>query len=318
MKKYVVVLLFLLWKPAHADVNDCLMEALANAGPDTTVAELRSGCRDKIREETLGTSAIAKRISAERQANRRDYTITPHRPNYILPYTYNDEPNLAPLGAIDDAEIENEEAVLQVSIKFPLVQNLWDTNTDLIFAYTNRAWWQVYNDDFSKPFRETNYEPEVFLRHFTEREFLGIKMVGWDFGYNHQSNGRSEVLDLSRSWDRLMGQVAFELDDDLALSLRAWYRLPEDDEDDENPNEYKYLGYGDARFIYTPNRNTFTLMYRPGTEEHTFEATWSRPITDHLRIFAQYYNGYGESLLDYDAKTERFGIGFAINDYLTR
>jgi phospholipase A1 len=71
-----------------------------------------------------------------------------------------------------------------------------------------------------------------------------------------------------------------------------------------------------VRAVWTPNRNTFTAMLRPGTQESGFEFTWSYPLTNHLRLFAQYYNGYGESLIDYDQKVERVGVGFAINDYL--
>jgi len=59
-------------------------------------------------------------------------------------------------------------------------------------------------------------------------------------------------------------------------------------------------------------------MFRPGTEKNAFELTWSYPITKVLRVYAQYFNGYGESLIDYDVRTERIGIGFALNDFVER
>jgi phospholipase A1 len=46
------------------------------------------------------------------------------------------------------------------------------------------------------------------------------------------------------------------------------------------------------------------------------QLTWSYPILGNLRFYAQYFNGYGESLIDYNAHTERLGIGVALNDLL--
>ncbi len=99
---------------------------------------------------------------------------------------------------------------------------------------------------------------------------------------------------------------------------RAWYRIPEDDIDDDNSHEYRYYGYGDLRAIRTPKRNTFTAMLRPGTQESSYEVTWSYPISSVFRVYAQYYKGFGESMLDYDYDMERFGIGIAMNDFLGR
>jgi phospholipase A1 len=55
---------------------------------------------------------------------------------------------------------------------------------------------------------------------------------------------------------------------------------------------------------------------RQGTDKGALELTWSYPLSNFLRVYAAYFNGYGESLLDYDQRIERIGIGFALNDYL--
>ena len=57
-------------------------------------------------------------------------------------------------------------------------------------------------------------------------------------------------------------------------------------------------------------------MVRPGTEDTGFELTWSYPISKVFRVYAQYFNGTGESLIDYDYDMERISIGIALNDYL--
>ena len=320
--------------PASAIEDDAclvraLQEAIRNGSDAVTVGELRNQCAEPpastaaLEDQIVVAEATAPadegasfrdQITAEQQSLDRSYSLTPHWPNYLLAYSHNKDPNTEGPATLSDGDVDKQETLLQVSVKFPVWREILGTNNDLMFAYTSKSWFQAYNNALSKPFRETNYEPEAFWRHYGGPRILGIDIAGWDLGYVHQSNGRSEPL--SRSWDRINGRIALILNSNLSLLMRAWYRLPEDGSDDDNPDIHQYLGYGDARAIWAPNRNTFTAMYRPGTVKDAMELTWSYPINNHFRIYAQYFNGYGESLIDYDHKVERYGIGFAINDYL--
>jgi phospholipase A1 len=329
----VAFLVLLTVEPAAADaVQDCYLNEITHAAPEVTVAEVRARCASAVGSGAIDGDAEGKdadpllskkeepvasfsqQIAAERQSLDRSYSLTPHQPNYLLAYSLRNDPN-RPEVTDEEGRLQKQEAVLQISVKFPLWRRMLGTENDLLFAYTSKSWFQAYNSALSKPFRETNYEPEIFWRHYGGTKLpLGVKIAGWDLGYNHQSNGRSEPL--SRSWDRLMGRMALDVTPNLSLALRAWYRFPEDEESDDNPDIHEYLGYGDIRAIWTPNRNTFTAMFRPGTEENGFEFTWSYPVTKHFRLYALYYNGYGESLIDYDQEVERLGIGFTINDFL--
>jgi len=314
---------------AQTEVASCVLEAIWTAPESKTVGEIRAECRSRETADADRTamgdqavpvyerSVIEERFEAEAESERRPFMITPHNPNFILA-TYFDDPNQAPFEQVTGISqpVEDTEMKFQVSIKAPIWQDMFGTNIDTYFAYTAQSYWQMFNDDLSAPFRETNYEPELFIRSFADYDFLGMTIAGWSLGFNHQSNGRSDPL--SRSWNRILGRAALQITDDLALLARAWYRLPEDDKDDDNPHMHRYYGYGDLRAIWTPNRNTFTALVRPGTEKTSFELTWSYPISRVFRIYAQYYKGYGESLIDYDYKNERFGIGIALNDYLMR
>jgi len=314
-------------EPASAAATDqCLLDQLSSANGTTTADEIRAACATGPVETPATTASSAtttsnetllqKRFRSEFDAQNRPYTISTHRPNYILPYTHNGNVNRNIEGfETEGALLEKEEIKFQVSMKLPIWRGVFSDSNDLYFAFTSTAWWQAYNSDLSSAFRETNYEPEFFLRHYGGPEFLGGKVAGFDIGFNHQSNGRAQGL--SRSWNRIVGQVGLDYDD-LVLSARAWYRIPEDDEDDDNPHMHRYYGYGEVRGTYAPNKNTFSAMFRPGTDKSSVELTWSYPINDYLRFYTQYFNGYGESLLDYNARTERIGIGVALNDFLQR
>lgn len=312
----------------NSALDDCLLAEMATATPETTIADLRKNCEQTISNTTNGqTQDIPREDMTPVQARMyddqinygRDYVISPFKPNYFL-MTHMDDPNEAPFDPItgDEDILKKEEAKFQISMKAPLWRNMFDTNNDLMFAFTSISWWQIDNDDDnqSNAFRETNYEPEAFVRHYGGPKLpFGGQVSAFDVGLNHQSNGRTQLL--SRSWNRVMGRAYLDYGD-VAVALRAWYRIPEDDEDDDNKYMYRYYGAGDITVAYAPNKNTFTAMFRPGTEENGMELTWSYPISKYLRVYTQYWNGYGESLLDYNVRNERIGIGFALNDLIER
>ena len=307
--------------PSH--MERCLLESMEAAAPDITIGELRAQCERIVAKSTNAKpqdvqnekmTPVQERMFEDQISYSRDFVISAFQPNYLIA-TYSVNPNEKPFDPLfpDEDILDNAEVKFQVSIKAPVWRNMFGTNSDLIAAYTSTSWWQVTSD--SSAFRETNYQPEIFWRHYGGPKILGGEVAAADLGLNHQSNGRSEVL--SRSWNRVMGRLYLDYDD-IAVALRAWYRLPENGADDDNPGMYRYYGYGDVLVAYAPNKNTFTAMLRPGTEENGVELTWSYPITNVFRAYAQYWNGYGESLLDYDARIERFGIGIALNDWLQR
>ncbi|MEO0437414.1 MAG: phospholipase A [Pseudomonadota bacterium] len=316
--------------PAIAD-DECLIRLVKSASPETTIRELRQRCEasdvnagaDALVAVPVPAStdfeagAIRQRIGLEDRIESSLFTLTPHAPNYIA-YSFMEEANQTPFAPLVDSAnpVEDQEAVFQISFKAPIAQNLFSTDLDLYFAYTSKSWWQIANDDFSSPFRETNYQPEFFVRSNKQNRFLGVPLEGWSLGFVHESNGREQAL--SRSWNRLEARAGFQVSQDVSLFTRAWYRLPEDEDDDDNPGMYKYRGYGDLRAIWTPNRSTFTAMLNPGTESTNFELTWSHPINRVFRWYVSYYDGAGESLIDYDFELQRLSLGVALNDFLTR
>ncbi len=303
----------------NTEMDQCLIDTLKTADHQTTVKEVLTLCLNNTADgEEVGAqqnSVIDARLAQEKQLERQTWAITPHRPNYIMPFTYNDKLNTEPFESIANAEnLEELEAKFQISFKFPLYENMLVENADLYFAFTNQSWWQVYSPDASSPFRENSYEPELFWRLNTDWDKWGMHGKLIDLGFVHQSNGRAGSL--SRSWNRLYAN--FVLDQgNMAYSIKPWFIVGDTD---ENPDIEDFFGYGEFRTAYIHDRHAFTGMLRnnlkSSNNKGAAELTWSHPLSGKMRVYAQYFYGYGESLLDYDARTNRIGIGIAINDYV--
>jgi phospholipase A1 len=264
-------------------------------------------------------------IVLERVELRRDaaaikpepLTITAYHRNYLLPWTYNTHTNQADFNAIsDNADADNTEVKFQISLKVNVLNNLFGDNGDLYLAYTQRSWWQAYNPDASSPFRETNYEPEAFLNFDNDQRLFGWLNTANRIGFAHQSNGQSQPL--SRSWNRLYANFLFQRDD-WAVSVAPHWRIPESDEEDDNPRLDDYIGYGDVTLVRTFGDQEVSLMLRgnPGKHHYGTRLDYTFPLLGKVRGHVQYYDGYGESLIDHDVDVQRLGIGFSLNTYLS-
>jgi len=269
-------------------------------------------------DQTARDQSVMSRQWDLDEANRTHrFVIRPYRPNYVLPLAYNTSPNMdASLDVDPNARAQNTEVKFQISFKVKLWEDILGKDMDLWFAYTQLAFWQLYNSEFSAPFRETDYEPELLLNFRTDYDLLGLKGRMINLGLNHQSNGRSQPL--SRSWNRIVANFGFERDR-FNLLLKTWYRIPEKAKDDDNPDIDKYLGYGELWGYYFLNKHRFAAMVRnnlrPADNRGAIQLEWSFPLIERISGYVQYFNGYGESLLDYNKSVNRFSIGFMVTDW---
>lgn len=262
--------------------------------------------------------ALSKRLAEESQKNDNPFLIRAFKPNYILVASYTPTNLDRPSYGFTPQHVE---AKYQLSFQF----NWWDRpfgrNTAFYFGYTQLSFWQLYNSEFlgshaSAPFRETNYEPEIGLDLTTHYELAGLDFRKLRFSFIHQSNGQGG--ERSRSWNRLALQTVFG-SGRLAGAVRAWYRIPESRATDDNPDITDYLGYGDLTLAYKLKDGTLSATLRNNLKRQnrgSIEIDYSRPINKHIRAYVQYFNGYGESLIDYNRSISRFGIGVALTDWL--
>jgi phospholipase A1 len=176
------------------------------------------------------------------------------------------------------------------------------------------SYWQAYNNELSSVFRDTNHEPEAWLQFNTNWDLLGIKSRIIQLGAWHQSNGKGEPL--SRSWNRLYANFIFEKDN-LVFGVKPWYRLPENN-DDDNHDINKYYGYGELSGFYKWDDHNLSFMLRnnlrSSENKGAIELGWTFPLYKKLRGYVQYFNGYGQSILDYNSAANTIGIGIALSD----
>lgn len=288
---------------------------------------------EEFSEAMLQYPGLIEKIQTERLAAENPYVLLPHKPNYFMPFTYQSKVNqeeqnkfYSRLGAAEgeseyeNAELEHYEFVFQLSVKYIVAENILGKFSTLEVAYTNKSFWQAYNKSVSALFRETNHEPEIILSFEPDLTWSDHMSLA----FNHQSNG--QVGNLSRSWNRIIFSTAKVLSNRI-LNIRAWYRMPEtskadpnDPSDNDNPDIDDYLGNGDIFLLEKYGDHSFATTVRNNlnfdNNRGSIELDWTFPINKNLKGFVQYFNGYGESLIDYNQYQERIGVGIKIADWL--
>lgn len=249
--------------------------------------------------------------------------IRPYKPVYILPVFVSSKVNQTPgtpspnHSSAEELGISNNEAKFQISLKSKLAEDVFGDNGDIWFGYTQTSHWQVYNSSISRPFRETNYEPEVMMVWRTNYSILDWQARLLSIGINHQSNGRS--LPLSRSWNRVMASVSFEKAD-WTITVRPWRRIPEALGQDDNPDISEYLGNGDITLIKRWGKQEFSALlrhnFRPGQDGRgALQLDWAFPLAGQMRGHLQMFSGYGESMIDYNHRSNYFGLGVSLLEW---
>jgi len=248
--------------------------------------------------------------------------IVAYKQNYLLLLNSTDFPNYTPTSPNLKNQVTpsyiyaKQEAKFQFSLKsqYPHPDILGESNS-LWFGYTQQSHWQVTNSDNSRPFRESNYEPEpLIISHQFEsppdtRQWSPRYL---NFGVVHQSNG--QALPASRSWNRVYFQLGAEkrLSDisSMAVTIKPWMRFSENSDQDDNPDIYDYLGHGEIEMLYWYGKHLVSTLVRSRSLQ--FDWSWSNGGEKSLHWHVQIFSGYGESLIDYNQQHSSAGIGVSL------
>jgi len=214
---------------------------------------------------------------------------------------------------------------LQLSVRTKLAKNLLTTGEgtardSLWFGYTQQSYWQLFSPAISRPFRNTDHEPELVYIHPTTADLPW----GWRWRYSgiglvHQSNGQS--LPLSRSWNRVYLMTGLERGNDWLVTARIWQRLHESAANHDNPHISDYIGRAEITLGWNASSDdTLALTLRHTLRAHargSLRLEWLHRLGDrsNLRLHTALFSGYGDSLIDYNRRRTVLSVGLSLLDF---
>ncbi|WP_137172922.1 phospholipase A [Massilia sp. HP4] len=301
----------------------------AAVAPVPTTAPVAEGAFDAPRTSAVDRTASVDPVvqaasqytlSSHWELDSRDkrgvFKFRPHHPSYLIAtrtHRPNEEPYRDFWEADPDAEgLSKAELEFQLSFKMKLAETLFEMPVDVWFGYTQNSFWQAANHEASSPFRETNYQPEVMAVTPLDFALAGINVRFLNLGFVHQSNGQSSTL--SRSWNRFYAQVGLERGP-LSMTVKAWKRVNESAEDDNNPDIIDYMGRFELAGNYRlgGGHELSALVRRNfSTDKGAVQVGWAFPLAGPVKGYINGFAGYGQSMIDYNYFQRSVGAGVIV------
>lgn len=208
----------------------------------------------------------------------------------------------------------NSDVKFQISLSIRLTNATLPWNTYLYLFYTQKTFWNVFQN--SMPMRDMNFNPGI---GWTKPFFSKGKYVGkMTLIVEHESNGRDSIQ--SRSWNRIALAGSAVVNDWLMVHAKYWIPIVDGE---NNKDLLRYSGIFQWGFTLTSRdkrwRGGLTFIKRTGKffDINTIaEVSWKVDPKSNVNLFAQYYNGYGESLLDYNEFRSRLRVGLVFHPKL--
>lgn len=204
----------------------------------------------------------------------------------------------------------NSDVKFQISIAQRLTKSTLPWHTFLFLMYTQKTFWNVFEK--SLPMRDLNFNPGIGISKpfFNKDRYVGKLTLLLE----HESNGRDGKQ--SRSWNRISFSGSALIDEWLMVHAKFWIPIIDGQ---NNRDILKYSGvFQSGVTVSTPDKKFnfgLTLVKRGNWKldfNTIFEFSWLYHRKSNQYFFVQYYNGYGESLLDYNVFHSRLRAGIVI------
>lgn len=212
------------------------------------------------------------------------------------------------VGPVPDSH--NSDVKFQISISQRLTKSTLPGKTYLFLMYSQKSFWNVFEESF--PMHDLNFNPGIGLSKLL---IVKDRLVGKaTLMIEHESNGRDG--DESRSWNRISFSANIYIDPNFMIHGKYWIPFV-DGEHNKDLTSYSGLYQTGLQFISANSRfgAALTLVKRKGWDLNfntIAELNYRLFKDENQYLFLQYYNGYGECLLDYKEFHSRLRFGIVI------
>ena len=208
----------------------------------------------------------------------------------------------------------NSDVKFQISLSIRLTNATLPWNTYLYLFYSQLTMWNVFQE--SMPMHDMNFNPGI---GWTKPFFSKGRYVGKaTLIVEHESNGRDGAE--SRSWNRIALAGSAIITENLMVHAKYWIPIIDSG---NNADILHYSGIFRWGTTWTSNNKRWqiglSLTKRAGNFFNwntVLEGSWKVSEKSNVNLFAQYYNGYGECLLDYNQFHSRLRVGLVFKPHL--
>ncbi|MDR1746717.1 MAG: phospholipase A [Tannerella sp.] len=203
----------------------------------------------------------------------------------------------------------NSNVKFQLSVSQKLTRSVLPFDTYLFIQFTQKTIWNVLEE--SLPMHDMNFNPGIGLGHLIihKNKYIGHAYLLVE----HESNGKDN--ESSRSWNRIALGANLLASKNTEVRMKAWVPIV----DGENNRDItRYAGLAQFTWsYYLPNRRlNAALITTWRSHSFNFNTQWELSYkfgnNNNQYLFLQYYNGYGENLLDYNIYHSVLRFGFVI------
>ncbi len=204
---------------------------------------------------------------------------------------------------------ENSNVKFQISVIQRLTKSKLPFDTYLFLQFTQKTVWNVLEE--SLPMRDLNFNPGIGLGHLIvyQNRYIGKAFLMLE----HESNGKDG--EASRSWNKVSLSGSLMVSPHVELQLKAWIPIIDGG---NNRDILRYNGLGHFGLSYRTNNRRIqagmlaTWRHKSFSFNTQWELSYKLHKNENQYLFLQYYNGYGENLLDYDKFKSVVRVGMVI------